>query len=377
MAQLKSIIDNSSVYPINLWSNIRESTSSNKTLAEKIAELDQFAESTIRQLASIDRQLESLSSKEITAASSSTLGGIKLGFNKTGAGTSFPLLVDSENRAYTNIDLPLATSSVKGLLGPIMKDKIDAYPIITTGSVGINKYLKYTGNGSAAWEYLPSYVDDIVELIWFGTTPPAGESPFGSIGYSKTEKKLYVFRYGNWELYGDQASGNTGTPSKGKIYYSTITDKSYRWSGTTMLEIPESSGGVDEEAIIDVYKNNFIATQSIITNTMRPLFIQQGFIHFDEYDYSSNHDSILIGPNVSGTDGEIMSGDLIYVPHFITGITPNVEVFLTNGINFSYNTFTGYFYLSEDIDHLQIKINLDGASTVIYRLKNIPYISED
>ena len=68
------------------------------------------------------------------------------------------------------------------------------------------------GNGKVPSSQLPSYVDDVVE------------------GY-----------YYNGQFYTDSAHTQLITPETGKIYVDLDTNKSYRWGGTTYVEISQST----------------------------------------------------------------------------------------------------------------------------------------
>ena len=68
------------------------------------------------------------------------------------------------------------------------------------------------GNGKVPSSQLPSYVDDVIE------------------GY-----------YYNGQFYTDSAHTQLITPETGKIYVDLNTNKSYRWGGTTYVEICQST----------------------------------------------------------------------------------------------------------------------------------------
>ena len=90
-------------------------------------------------------------------------------------------------------------------------------------------------NGLIPAQYLPSYVDDVIE------------------GY-----------YYNGSFYEDDQYQTLITPERGKIYISLDTDKSYRWSGSVFVELP--SGGVVYSAGsgIDISATNEISADNTI-----------------------------------------------------------------------------------------------------------------
>ena len=89
-------------------------------------------------------------------------------------------------------------------------DKLSHYvPISVIGSAGGVASLDSTGKVPSS--QLPSYVDDVIE------------------GY-----------YYNGQFYTDSAHTQLITPETGKIYVDLNTNKTYRWGGTTYVEISQS-----------------------------------------------------------------------------------------------------------------------------------------
>lgn len=84
--------------------------------------------------------------------------------------------------------------------------------INTTQKGSANGVATLDGNGKVPSSQLPSYVDDVVE------------------GY-----------YYNGQFYTDSAHTQLITPETGKIYVDLDTNKSYRWGGTTYVEISQST----------------------------------------------------------------------------------------------------------------------------------------
>ena len=90
-------------------------------------------------------------------------------------------------------------------------DKLSHYvPISVIGSAGGVASLDSTGKVPSS--QLPSYVDDVIE------------------GY-----------YYNGQFYTDSAHTQLITPETGKIYVDLDTNKTYRWGGTTYVEISQST----------------------------------------------------------------------------------------------------------------------------------------
>ncbi len=92
-------------------------------------------------------------------------------------------------------------------------------------------------NGKVPEQYLPSYVDDVIEGY-----------------YNSTDGKFYEESTYQTEIAGE----------RGKIYISLDTDKSYRWSGTVFVEL--TSGGVVYSAGsgIDISATNEISADNTI-----------------------------------------------------------------------------------------------------------------
>ncbi len=76
---------------------------------------------------------------------------------------------------------------------------------------------------------LPSYVDDVVELLTIGTAPASCAE--GDMYYNTTDAVIYT-------ATGDNTWGTTGsTAEASKIYVTIDTNESYRWSGSAMVQI--------------------------------------------------------------------------------------------------------------------------------------------
>lgn len=84
--------------------------------------------------------------------------------------------------------------------------------------------------GKVPAEQLPSYVDDVVDLLDITGTAPA-ECAEGDLYYNSTSKKIFT-------ATGVNTWGATGAdPEKGKIYMNLANGNSYRWSGNVMSPV--------------------------------------------------------------------------------------------------------------------------------------------
>ena len=79
---------------------------------------------------------------------------------------------------------------------------------------------------------LPSYVDDVIDLVNFVSTNPTSGMTIGNVYYNTDTKKLFTAT--------SATAGVTSDPEADKIYINTSNNKTYRWSGTTMAEISAS-----------------------------------------------------------------------------------------------------------------------------------------
>ena len=107
--------------------------------------------------------------------------------------------------------------------------------LTAVGSTVYANLVKLNGVGKIDAEYLPSYVDDVVELIAMTGTAPA-ECAAGDLYFNTTSLKIF-------EATAADTWSETGTdPEKGVIYLdlsNASSTKIYRWSGSQMIEIYE------------------------------------------------------------------------------------------------------------------------------------------
>ena len=119
------------------------------------------------------------------------------------------------------------------------------------------------GTGKIKAENLPSYVDDVIELIAVSETAPAtcaaGDMYFNS---GSTNKKIYTATAANmW--------GTTGVePEKSKIYVCTADDKTYRWSGTVMTEIGKQHATATTIRATGTADDDHVATEKAVRDAL-------------------------------------------------------------------------------------------------------------
>ncbi len=85
--------------------------------------------------------------------------------------------------------------------------------------------------GKVPESYLPSFVDDVVELLRISDSAPTSAVE-GDLYFAPTAGLIYKYISGEWT--------EDAAPEKGKIYIALNSNKSYRWGGSAMVEI--SSG---------------------------------------------------------------------------------------------------------------------------------------
>lgn len=125
------------------------------------------------------------------------------------------------------------------------------------------------GTGKVPASLLPSYVDDVIDLLAITDTAPStcavGDKYYNS---SSGNRKIYTATAANtWSTTGE-------TPESGAIYVDTSTEKIYRWSGSEMIEISsqvsvrtQAAGGVrDTTSASDSMVPSELAVATAIEN---------------------------------------------------------------------------------------------------------------
>lgn len=120
---------------------------------------------------------------------------------------------------------------------------------LSTTLKGANSGLAELGaDGKVPSSQLPSYVDDVIELLTVASSAPSTCAK-DDMYYNTTSTKIFTATATNtW--------GTTGTtPEKSAIYVALDTNYSYRWSGSTMVNLAspvaaatESTAGIAEIA---------------------------------------------------------------------------------------------------------------------------------
>ena len=119
------------------------------------------------------------------------------------------------------------------------------------------------GTGKIKAENLPSYVDDVIELVAVSETAPVtcavGDMYFNS---GSTDKKIYTATAANtWSATGTE-------PEKSKIYVCTADDKTYRWSGTVMTEIGKQHATATTIRATGTADDDHVATEKAVRDAL-------------------------------------------------------------------------------------------------------------
>ena len=128
--------------------------------------------------------------------------------------------------------------NVGGLKAALQKLKADIIDgKVESSSVGAaSGVASLDESGLVPSTQLPSYVDDVVELLAITDTAPE-HCAKGDLYFNTTTSK--VVRATATDTWGTGPTTNTD-PEKGKIYVNQTNDKSYRWGGSVMVEISSS-----------------------------------------------------------------------------------------------------------------------------------------
>lgn len=156
-----------------------------------------------------------------------------------------------------------------------VKDKIALTDLsVESGSANFASYDNTTGeltikggqaNGLATLDasglvpasQLPSYVDDVIELVAVtDTAPSTGDA--GDKYFNTSTGKIMTYEGGAW--------GSAADPEKDKIYVNLANDMAYRWSGSAMVQIgADKLKGVAETITGDGTTTSFAVNHNLGT----------------------------------------------------------------------------------------------------------------
>ena len=165
-------------------------------------------------------------------------------------GVTSAIQTQIDNKVTKNADITAGTATkitydAKGLVTAGTTLSASEIPdisgtYVTLTQIGAaNGVASLDGDGKVPSSQLPSYVDDVVELLALTDTAPATCAK-GDKYYNTTTKKIYTATATNtWSSTGED-------PDTGVIYVDLSTDGSYRWSGSTMINIANPIGAATE-----------------------------------------------------------------------------------------------------------------------------------
>ena len=118
-------------------------------------------------------------------------------------------------------------------------------------------------NGKLDSSYLPSYVDDIIDLKAITGTAPT-TCAVGDMYFNNAS--------GNLKIYTATATntwGTTGTtPETGKIYVNLADSKIYRWSGSAMVEISKQVSTVTSVRATSSALDTVVPTEKAVATAL-------------------------------------------------------------------------------------------------------------
>ena len=173
-----------------------------------------------------------------TAVGNYTVNGKKISSNPTISASDVGAIPTSQKGAASGVATLDANKKLTASQLPST--------VVTTGS-----------DGKVPTSMLPSFVDDVLEMagmaaiarpaassstaddaleVWFSTSIGAFLAKVGNYYYTGWAEKN---GYGYYTQYGT-IEGTLVKPSAGKIYVDRSTNKTYRWSGSSMVEISQS-----------------------------------------------------------------------------------------------------------------------------------------
>lgn len=138
--------------------------------------------------------------------------------------------------ADVTVDTVLNVASGNPIANKTVKVELDKKlnTVDFTAKVGAAKGIcPLDENAKIEATYLPSYVDDIIDLVNFISATPTS----AGIYYNTVTKKLEHYES---VMPGTVDLIKSTVPESGKIYVNTSNNKQYRWSGTTLAVVSET-----------------------------------------------------------------------------------------------------------------------------------------
>ena len=180
-------------------------------------------------------------------------------------------------------------------------------------------------NGKLDASYLPSYVDDIIDLKAITGTAPSS-CAVGDMYFNNAS--------GNLKIYTATAAntwGTTGaTPETGKIYVNLADSKIYRWSGSAMVEISKQVSTVTSVRETSSALDTVVPTEKAVATALSG---KAASSHSHSIANVSGLQSALDGK--AGTSHSHEISDVTGLQTALDGkqgtLTPGTNISITNG----------------------------------------------
>ena len=232
----------------------------------------------------------------------------------------------------------------------------DTLVVMETEKGAINGVAELGADGKVPSSQLPSFVDDVIELLTFSDTEPLTCAE-GDIYYNTGSKELYTATdTDTWSATGEE-------PEKSKIYVTLDTNYSYRWSGSLMINLasPVQAATESTSGIAEIATSGEVSTGTDNTRIVTPLKLSEALASYQPLNTAVTHSaSTAVGSTTKGvyiaSDGTATAmtysvnkdvpsdaafTDTTYT--FSTGLTENSgTVAVTDYNKLVKNTATGY-----------------------------------
>ena len=152
---------------------------------------------------------------------------------------------------------------IKNANGDLLYPRTTLDNIVSAVGSTVSVSIPTLTNGKLDPSYLPSYVDDIIDLKAITGTAPT-TCAVGDMYYNSTS--------GNLKIYTATAAntwGTTGaTPEAGKIYVNLADSKIYRWSGSAMVEISKQVSTVTSVRAASSALDTVVPTEKAVATAL-------------------------------------------------------------------------------------------------------------
>lgn len=179
-----------------------------KWINRLIAELNETITAIILKLNTLSSNKEDVSNKKTDLTSTSNTHYPSVPAVKTGLTDAI-----AESNTYTDTKV----------------SALDSKFIPKTEKGANNGVAELDASGKVPATQLPSYVDDVVDLVNIVTTNPTSGMVAGNKYYNSTTKKIFTAS--------TATTGIASDPEADKIYINMTNNTTWRWSGTVMVQL--------------------------------------------------------------------------------------------------------------------------------------------